>query len=307
MTTYATRALQTGAVSGDATLAYPNLDPLLTGAKGGVRCLFDLDFGWCYPGGPIETRLPAAAPGGGQVVYDMTRRANLQARVPATGPGPVYAGGGFDFSAITYNDAGVRAPDAWASIYAADNDFFLWVGYFRMPVQADWNAAGSYISMFASGAAANGFASEPDPLTIAQFSGKLVAARQTGVGSAPAIEVIPTAEHYGKVCQIAYWRNTGGIGLRLVPLADPTKAVVATGAVGNNNAADFSACLAQWGVPRAWNGAPMSVAQQAASNTRLYRGWIEDLTISGRDPIAVLNADLQRVLDRQHTVGGIFV
>lgn len=171
-----------------------------------------------------------------------------------------------------------------------------------MPTSDDWNALGAYVGMFNAGVS---FSSAPDPLTIAQFNGNLVAARQTSIGAATTRTLTPSSNHYGKVCQLYFWRNSDGDGFRMAPLVpdsgptiDTSLAVSITGALGANNSADYSNCVAQWGAPLGWNGLPMSAAQAAASNTRLYRGWLANLNGASVDPIWLADRDMQRVLDR---------
>lgn len=303
MTTNLTRALVTGTVDPTVALPLPNLDAVLTGANGGVRCLFDLAFGPCYPGGPYAGRPAPAAPYSGQAIYDMARRANLQGRAPVAGPAPAYAGGGFDFTALTTNDGGVRGPaDTWATIFAGAQRF-LWVAYVRMPTQAEWWATNSSLRLFSGTNTA--YSAGAEGLAVLQIGGQLSAARQTAAAAVDDIRLVPTADHYGKVCQLAFWRTATGQGFRMAPLVagaggkiDLSKAVTATGAPGAQCTADFSAGTPQWGVPIPGIGAPMSAGQQTSTNIRLYRGWIEDLAQSGRDPVATIDADIQRVLDR---------
>lgn len=267
-------------------------DPLLSGDNDGVRFLFDAAFPWCYAGG---------APANGALVRDIAEKADGQF-VLSSGQTVGFSGNGFDFSTLTIaeNAVGdenhVKAPaSVWADIAA--QQYFLFCIYVKMPVESDFNTSSGIYPFFASSNSDAGFQSVADPLTVAQRyqSGlkRIDFRRQTGINAASQLTVDPT-NHYGKFCQIAYWRNASGAGARVKSSGGTTST---TGAVGDNNSENISACE-----PRFGSVAPFTFyageAHRKARNYRLYRGFIENLARSGRDPQAVLDADYDRTVAR---------
>jgi hypothetical protein len=287
--------------TGDTSKAIARRDALLSDANGGVPFLFDTGFAWSFPGGAYSGRAAPAAPAAGATVYDMTERVNgsfQKAAAQTVG----YNGGGFDFSTMTATTNGngnacyVQSDAAaWASIYAAANDYFMVVAYLRLPTAADWNVASGLLPVFDSSGVGGNYVANADPVTIAFGSADAFTfRRQTALNAVDIIGVTPLAGHYGAVCQVAYWRNAAGVGARVKGVAGVASAA---GAVGVNNAVDFSGTTPKWGVtPNWWD---FSVAgAQTTRNFRLYRGWLEDLSASGRDPTTVLDADYTRVVNR---------
>lgn len=289
------------AASGDTSKPIARRDALLSDANDGVRFLFDTGFAWCYPGGPYSGRAAAGAPANGATIYDMVERANgsfVKAEAQTIG----FSGNGFDFSTMTANTAGnnhacyVQADSAaWASIHASANDYFLWVAYVRLPSTADWNVPSGLLALFMSAGVGETYVAQTDPLTVGFSSGDAMTfRRQTALNTVANLSVTPLAGHYGAVCQVAYWRNASGTGARIKGAAGESSS---SGAVGANSSLDFSAATPKWGVPPSWwdfSGA----SAQTTRNFRLYRGWLEDLSASGRTPTTVLDADYARVVAR---------
>lgn len=288
--------LNTPVASADTTLPIAVRDALLTGANGGVLFLFDTAFGFSYPGGALAGRAAAGAPANGAVVADISEHANgsfVKAATQTVG----YAGGGFDFSTLAATvsagntDNHVKAPAAvWADIYA--NQEYMVVLYMRLPSLADWNANASILPFFASSAA--GYSSEADPLTLDfQLAPNIQARRQTAVGAQTLLEISP-ATHYGRHAQVAFWRNAAGTGLRVKSAAGVSLSTAAAGAV---NAANFSACQPRFGTVTPFTDFA-SASHRTCRNFRLYRGFIENLHTSTRDPVTALDADWERVQAR---------
>ncbi|WP_306043666.1 hypothetical protein [Mameliella sp. MMSF_3455] len=308
MTDYSISTLAVPGGTGSASLVR---DPLLSGLDAGaMRFAFDLDFSWCYPGGPLASRPAQTDPVREQVVYDLCERSD-GAYTNADyfeAPTAAYAGGGFDFGATDIrNPWGVRGPaDAWNPIHAADNAYFMVCAYFKMPTQAKWKPSGGFVHMFSS-QTANGYYTQPEPLSFAQIDGQIRATRQRNtVGAArDSLSLTPTSAHYDKLCQLSYWRNADGQGFRMKS-ADGT--VSTTMPVGDENVEDYTGLAPVWGDARtAVNGA-YSSEDALATDVRLYRGFMEDLNASGRDPETVLDADWTRVQARIAASGGtIFV
>ena len=215
-----------------------------------------------------------------------------------------YAGGGFDFSSYTntggYRSSYVEAPAApsahiW-SAGAANHQVFLICLYLRLPLLADWNTGAGILPFVQFANGASGYPAESDLLTMGMNSvnvpGSLTARRQlNGLSSINALTLFPALADYGSVVQLAFWRNDAGQGFRLKSAAGK---LLTSAAKGDNNTGDFSAKLMKVGIlPSFW-----SVAPAASVKWRLYRGFIENLRTSGRDPETVLDADWARTMAR---------
>lgn len=280
-------------------------DPVLAGLADKCRFLFDLDFSWCYPGGDFSTRPAPGNPANNAVIRDINGRAdgrhifNTVFEAPRT----TYAGGGFDFTAVMHRPFGVQGPaDAWAPIHAGADDYFMWFGYYRLPASADWKASGGFATMFASTEATGFHISNADLLNVHQISPsagnrRIEFSRQTAIGSVTSILLAPNDSHYGKVCQMGYWRTSAGVGCIVVPLDNEAAALSATAAAGANNSADYSATRPCWGDSGGSNTS-MSAEDQAASNFRVYRGGLFDWAGVSALPQDILLADRTRVRAR---------
>ncbi|RWB96505.1 MAG: hypothetical protein EOQ56_25630 [Mesorhizobium sp.] len=262
-------------------------DTLLDGlAAGGVPFLFDLAFAYGWPS--------LAAPIDGSAIVDLAEVANGTVEIKA-GQTVSYAGGGFDFGALTDDPADIKAPAGCLSSIFSGNQYFMVAFYMKLPTSGNWNSISAIAPMFLTSTAL--YLTEADMVTIAQANQpQLQARRQTDGGAGiVSLSVTPDATIYDQVCQVAFWRHAAGTGLR-VKSALGSK--IATGAVGVKNTGDFSLKRPQFGVPDASNALAGSVPHRNAAKTRLYRGWIENLEISGRDPLTVLDADWARTIAR---------
>jgi hypothetical protein len=214
-------------------------------ANNGVRFEFDLAFPFCYPGGPQAGRAAASTPIAGQAVHDIAEIGDGTAGV-GTANGVAYAGGGFDFtnSAATAagTDQGVIAPasvmaDLFAS-YGGKSQQFLIAAYVKLPTLANWFNSAGIMSILGD----KSYATDASIGALGFLSGGLLQwRRQLAVGSydttAP-LQIAPASNDYGNVVQLAVWRNASGQGLRL---RSANGTVLASRAVGADNAADFSA------------------------------------------------------------------
>lgn len=256
-------------------------DPILNGDQGGVKFLFDLSFRWCHPGDtPVDGDVIRDISGTGDGDFDLV-----------SGQSVSFSGGGFDFTSLTAEPAVVRGPAGCLSSIHGGNQYFMVVGWEKLPSLSDWNTSASLATSFCTTTGNPGYtAPEADMLTVAQVNTPSFAARrQTDGGSTvAALTQTSLANFRGQVCQWGFWRNAAGIGFR-VKSALGTASL--TGAVGSANSGNFAAKQPQWGVPESFNNLAGSAAHQNAANRRLYRGWVEDLEISERDPLTVLDAD----------------
>lgn len=250
-------------------------DPILQGDNGGVTFMFDLAFGYCWPGDD---------PAGGAVIQDVAEVGD--GAFVETGDGTVFAGGGFDFTAPITNRAYVEGPAGCLASIHSGPQHFLAVGWYKLPASGNWFATpGTTAPIFQC--AATSYASGPELVAWLQTKvPRLDIRRQTNGSTYQGGNLDPNANVYGEVTQIAYWRNGAGVGARM---RSSLGVINYTTVVGSDNVGDFSAMKPKWGVPPGFAASP---------NTRLYRGWIEDLAVSGRDPINVLDDDFARAIAR---------
>lgn len=287
-------AFQSPVASTDTSLEIAVRDPLLKGDNGGVRYAFDTAFGFSYPGGPIASRPAPGAPANGAVIYDIAERGD--GAVLLSGAGPIaYAGGGFDVTATLAAGCAVEAPAAATAdllVPAGEDDVtqnYLIMTYIKLPEAANWPTGSGISSLFSVG----NYTTEAALLTLSMgngVTGRISVRRQLTGSTNESTLQLTDAGAAGQVCQIACWRNGAEQGIRLKRASGVTKATIAVGA---DNTQDFSARRAQFGRPVAFGG-----TNAAYNGVRVYRGAIENLARSLRDPVAVLDADWARVAAR---------
>jgi len=281
-------------IPADASRPLPTRDPLLSGvANSGVRFLADLAFPWCYPGGDPATRPAAGAPSNGALVRDVAELANGSVALPAGSIG--FAGGGLDMTNVQINSntpAGIVIPASVAAdiatAYGGKVQRFLVATYVKLPLLADWTS-GTFSFL-----GDKTFNAGPSLIAINEAAaGALNLRRQNGAGTADNISITPAAADYGSVAQVAAYRTDTGIGFRLRSAAGT---VLQTAAVGADNNQAFGTNVINLGYSTAFpgglGGAVMTVG--ALKGLRVYRAFIENLARSGRDPVAVLDADWAR-------------
>lgn len=274
-----TLVIKSGVSSGNTALPVLRRDPVLDGDNGGVKFLWDTAFDWC---------VPASAPTNGQTVKDISDHTDGSFLL-ASGQTVTYAGGGYDLSGLTADPAAVVGGAGCLSSIHAGNQYFLVMFWAKLPSSADWNKSATLAPMFTATDTQAGYGGGAELVTLAQVNAPtLQARRQTNGGTTYDSRTVSPAIHYGLVSQVAYWRNASGQGLQIRSSAGTT---TDTGAVGVANTGNFSAKLPRWGVPEAYNSIATDANHANAHNTRIYRGMVEDLEVSGRNPVDVLAAD----------------
>lgn len=292
--------LRSPLATADTSLPPGVLDPLVRGAANdGVRFIADLAFGYCYPGGNPIGRPAPGSPAQGAVVYDAAEKANASF-VLASGQTVSYSGGGFDFSALTDRGSYLAIPASVAAdLYAAFagvSQRYVACLYVRLPSLADWNTD-SNMAPFLHWSASAFNTPSTDLFTLGQTSGAskgIQLFRQTAGATAAALNVTPASADYGLLGQIGTWKTETQMGLRLRTV---NGIQILTSATVTQNSGDFSALTGKLGVGTAFWRSPIGV-QANSVKWRLHRAWIENLARSGRDPIAVLDADWARVQAR---------
>lgn len=293
---------------------FPDRDIATIDDNDGVRFLFDLSFGYCYPAGDLFGRPAAGDPDDGATIRNMTRQGagsgdgTVKIAQGIGGTGLTYAGGGFDLSGsrtgISAGPTGVAGPaaalaDIWAAApagaaYPGASQMFLWCGYFKLPTTVDWAASGAVRTIFSASDNINGYTAAPDLLQIAMRVGspyQIDARRQVAANTVEATTILqPDAADYGSIVQLAYWRNAAGSRFRLKSDAGVVQSAQTVYAA---NTQDFSALSPVWGHP-----VPFYNFEEGFNGCRVYRGWLENLARSGRDPATVLDADWDDVTRR---------
>ncbi|MDH2326015.1 hypothetical protein QCN27_03950 [Cereibacter sp. SYSU M97828] len=272
--------IKSPSISSNPNLPRLRRDPIWDDAGNGGRFGFDLAFPWSYP--------LQAAPVAGTPIMDTSEFANGLFQF-ANGTGVTFSGNGFDFSAIDNEGAVVKGGSgSLASIFSGAQHFLV-TGWMKMPTQANWNTHSDIAPVFGTSELPRGYTSGPELLTVVQGrTPGLQFRRQTAAGAAQIVEITDLAPFYGRVCQWAYWRNAKGVGAQ-VRSSEGVRTVADV--VGANNAGDFSGQAPMWGVMRAFNAIPDRPEHVNAAKWRLYRGHLEDLAVSGRDPLVVVNRD----------------
>lgn len=262
----------------------------------GVRFLFDLAFPFSYPGGPIENRPPASSPINGSIIYDISEIGNGEFSTSSSGT--TYSGGGFDFSGVSNRYHELRGPSsALSSIIASSVQNFSVCFYAKLPTLIDWYSGTGIIPLFCTNGNNQGYAGAPDLLTIGVRSGGQIQAVRstTAIGSTETRTLTIPDSMAGLVSQVLYYRNGSFTELRLKNIGGTLSALSASGVPSSLN---LTECQPRWGVCQAlWDfGAKPSLA--TAKKWRLFRGFLENLETSGRNPIEVADSDYQRVIER---------
>lgn len=275
----------------DTSVPILPIDQLTVGANNGVRFLFDLANGFSWtPGVPIQ----------GKVVNDIAQISS-NAIVNTSGGTLANLGNGIDFTNST-GRAAVTVPagviaDLWADQY------YILCAYYKLPLEVNFPAAGAagrHTTMFtAQSGDTDNFDNSPE-IGMAAWDnavfGRLRFSRPinngTGTGESINIDMRTPTNHAGLLVQVALYRTSVGWYARMKSSAGTT--------LGSNtntnvkNTYDFSA--------KAYNFGPsgsMGITTTSARNgLRLYRGFIENLQRSGRNPVTVLDDDYARTVAR---------
>ena len=288
-------------------------DQVLLGANGGVFGLFDTDYALCFGGATGSVSDPGVQPTMDQPIFDISEldfsvdpvsgtaisqdvasagriTANNESNLPA------YSDRMIDFSTVAVRNSVVRLPEAvTARIAGLTNQHWMQVLYVRLPERDDWNtSAVRPFSCFSTALA--GFTGDADLLTICQaaLSGnpRLRAFRMTtGPATGVQVQLMPVAEAYGAVCQIAWWRDAEGEHLSL---RSPSTRQTVVAELGAPTSVDLTGKYPQIGITNSFWGNPPGPAGDFA----IARGWFEDLDMSGRAPLEILEADWLRTVAR---------
>ena len=214
----------------------------------------------------------------------------------------VYSGGGLSTAVAVVCTVTAGAISAIPSITGTTSNptvtivpspqYGLIVGYFRMPASGDYMADTGIFASMAGGHLSAGIGSVADFLTFGQnyVSGvkQLVGYRQTVIGTQETYSIPVPSSAFGNLVQIAFWHNASGSTLRI---KTATELASASNSSVLPNRSNFSAGTPWWGVPNCDWGSTFPSTQATAHKFKVYRGWIENLLTSGRNPNTVCDED----------------
>lgn len=292
----ATHVLRLPISTGDTSLTKAVRDDLITGDNGGVLFCADLGFGWSYPAGTLPRPAPAD-PLVDAVIRDLTGNGDAKVSSSDETCSIQYLGGGFDFSNISGapREVGIDIPaTVSADIYTNQN--YLFCAYMKLPSLANWNASASLNSMITATDNGLSYQTGTEIFTVAlqqpsATNGKLSIRAQDNTGTAVQIPLeVPTGQGFysDQVVQVAVYVDDGNLYARIkTSLGEVSGSIAFTG-----NALDFSAQTIKVG------GSTSAFRGDEQDTYRVYRAFVEDLSVSSRDPIAVLDDDLVRVNNR---------
>lgn len=272
----------------DTTLPFAERDQLLYGVVDGSVRLFDLAKSYSFPA--------QAAPVDGSLIRDLARNGSTSIVDIPSGETLAFSGGGIDFTGNDAVPTGVIVPGGIADIVPAQE--FLGCMYVKLPLAADWPTAASVFQVIAGGSVADQGAPSAGKhlFTINMVTQdtsptrpRIWLRRQTSVGqNFDALYFSNTEIPLGELCQIAVWRKAGVFYGRI---KGASVSVVKSVSAAANNTADLTGHSVIMG--------RTSISAAAhPSKHKLYRGFIENLASSGRDPVTVLDADWARTVAR---------
>ena len=275
-------------------------DPLLETSNNGVLFAADLSFPWCYPGGDPASRPSAGAPESGAVIRDISEQND--AMFIGNDDHVTYQGGGFDFTGLQNVGVGIQIPKSVINqIYL--NQQFLVCFYVKLPILENWNVSGAILPMFTAAPISRHFQNASEMVVASQKKDGYIDFRyQTEIGVTTTLNAhVGQINAYGNFTQLAFWRgldNRFGMSARTV---DGIR-TASTSSEVTKNSEDYSSNNAYLG--GSCSGfcgtvSPVNPEQAKGFSYRIYRAFIEDLSLSKRDPAQVIADDWARTIARK--------
>jgi hypothetical protein len=268
----------------DATLPTLAADDVLVGDNDGVRFLFDFARSDCWAGTPTDAAVIHDLSGSGDAEWE--RSVDSIATI---------TGNGLDLTAnIAFRTACIHAPTSLASaLYGGGASLQHWLAciYVKLPTAGNWWTQASIAPMLKF--AADNYTNGPEHFLIAVHNTPSLQLRRgltTGTVEQTILSGANLTVHQGLFTQIAAYRTAAGTVLRCKSSGGTTSVTTAAAAVNNQN---FGTLRCQIG-----SGTGASWFLYGAGAPRIYRGWIEDLALSGRTPATVADADYTRTIAR---------
>lgn len=290
--------IQSNVSTNDVTKPFLHRDELIKDDNNGVKLLFDFGFGWSYPAGNLPRPL-IKNPINGSLVRDMSNVKHDGVVDLPSGLGITMTHDGHSIvknKGTQYNYSVVNAPNVLSSFTGSTE--YIVCAYVKIASLADWNAVGSTLASFISAADYGKTYLDGSELVLINTTAKdaggttggIGARFQTAIGSIVALAVTLPAGmglYNDDLVQIAAWVSNGKCNLRIKSnLFEQTASAVYAGnsATVSANSIGFETGKGRFG--------GVSVPH------KLYRGFVENLDISGRDPIEVIDADFARSVAR---------
>lgn len=268
-------------------------DPIKVGDNNGIRCIYDLGFGWSYPGGnPTSRAVTPPTPIAAATVYDASLTGNnATIGINASDTGLVtYSGGGFDLTSITQRADCITIPsavftDIWTGIGGVSQSWLV-CAYIKLPAAASLNSGTNYWLQWGQQN------SIQTPLSMEFNSSAQIGAIRQATGAHEGAFVTPNASDYTTVVQVAAWRYQGGkVNLSYQGTHGSATAVGTLTTEGDTSptsmTGEFGATTAGWGI-----------ANAARTGFRLYRLWIDNLARDTRTPSVILAQDYAATVAR---------
>lgn len=269
----------------DPTLPELVADEVLEGANGGVYFLFDIARTDSWDG---------STPTNGDVIGDLSDTGDGDWNVES-GATVSIAGNGIDLTSnASDKTCCIQVPAAVSSaLYGGGTSDQYWMAclYAKLPTVGDWWTSGT-IGPLLKFAADNYTVGGEYFMINLKNDPAIQVRRATTVGNAEQLSATGSnlSVHYGLVTQILAYRNASGTFLRLKSSGGTTSVSLSPAAATTQ---DFSALRCQIG-----SGTGVAWMLYGAGAPRIYRGWIEDLEVSGRTATTVADADYTRTIAR---------
>lgn len=289
--------IQSNIATNDTTKPFLVRDQLIQNDNGGVKLLFDFGFGWSYPAGDLPRPL-IVNPVNNAIVRDMSNaKNNGSVDLSATAGTMTHDGKGVVKSKVaqTNHYSTINATGVLSSFTGTTK--FIVCAYVKLADLTLFTPTGGSLSSFIS-ACDHGKTYNNDSELVfiatlpknAEGNGAITARFQKSIGSIATLNVVlPQGLNLYDfdLVQIAAWTDGEKCYLRVKSeLFESTVEAAFTG-----NSASVAGKSIAFDTSKGHFGG-------SSVPHKLYRGFVENLTVSGRDPITVLNADYHRVVAR---------
>lgn len=290
--------IQSNISTNDATKPFLYRDELIKDDNNGVKLLFDFGFGWSYPAGNLPRPL-IKNPINGSLVRDMSNVKHDGVVDLPSGLGITMTHDGHSIiknKGTQYNYSVVNAPNVLSSFTGSTE--YIVCAYVKIASLADWNAVGTAIASFISAADyGKNYLDGPElvlinttPKNADGVTGGIGARFQTAIGSVVVLAVTLPAGlglYNDDLVQIAAWVSNGKCNLRIK--SNQFEQTVSAVYAGNSATVSANSIGFETG---------KGLFAGASVPHKLYRGFVENLDISGRDPVEVIDADFVRSVAR---------
>lgn len=276
-------AIRLNTAFSDTSLPELAADDVLVGSNNGVKFLFDFARSDCWTGTPTDAATITDIASVGNAEWEIESGATQS----ITGNGLDLTSNGSSYTSCIYLPASLSS-----SLYGGGTSDQYWMVclYVKLPTSGNWWSSATIGSLMKFAATDYTAGAEHFMLNVSNApalqlrrgisSGTIETISMTGANLTP---------HQGQVTQILAYRTSGGTFLRLKSSGGTTSGTLAAAANNNQN---FSALRGQIGSGLGtWT-------LYGAGAPRIYRGWIEDLDVSGRTATTVADADYTRTIAR---------